>query len=55
MCSEYEDFSDTEEIMNGTLYYKGKPIDIDEYCKGNIQEKEQKAAQEIAFGFDALL
>jgi GNAT superfamily N-acetyltransferase len=40
MCREYEDFKETEEIMNGILYYKGNQLDIDEYFKGNIKIKE---------------
>lgn len=37
LCKQYNDYNTISDIENGTLYFKGKKIDIEEFYKGNIK------------------
>ena len=51
-CKEFDDYDKLEKLIEGTLYYSGKKIDLKEYIiSGNIVEivsKEDEAAQNFS-------
>ena len=51
-CKEFDDYDKLEKLIEGTLYYSGKKIDLKEFVNsGNIVEivsKEDEAAQNFS-------
>lgn len=55
-CKEFEDYDRLEKIVNGTLYYKGKKIDLEKYLETNeIVEIENKEEEDVSnFSIDLI-